>query len=145
MKPHPAIYATSTEAEAAFYHAFESCDINAMMRVWSSDHDVVCIHPFGKRLVGRAAIKESWAQIFEQDIKLNFKISDQLYFAEKGLAIHLVHENILVGDTTHFQPHVLATNVYLKTKQGWHLVGHHASASPEPDVKNARNSPGLVH
>lgn len=145
MKQHPAIYATSREAEAAFYHAFETCDLNAMMRVWSDDDEIICIHPLGKRLAGRAAIKESWAQIFSQDIKLNFKISDPIYFNEKSLAIHLVHENILVGDTTHFQPPVLATNVYFKTKQGWRLIAHHASASPEPDMKNARSNPGLIH
>ncbi len=145
MKQHPAIYATSREAEAAFYHAFETCDINAMMKVWNEDDEIICIHPTGKRLVGRASVKESWLQIFNQDIKLNFKISDQFYFDEKGLAIHLVHENILVGDTTHFQPPVLATNLYLKTKQGWRLVAHHASASPEPDVKSPRNSPELLH
>lgn len=145
MKQHPAIYVTSREAEAAFYHAFETGDINAMMRVWHDDDEIVCVHPHGKRLIGRAAIRESWVQIFSQDIKLNFKISDQVYFNEKNLAIHMVHENILVGDTTHFQPPVLATNLFLNTKQGWRLIAHHASASPEPDMKNTRSSPSLLH
>lgn len=144
MKQHSPIYSTSREAEAAFYHAFETCDISAMMKVWNDDDEIICIHPMGVRSVGRASVKSSWLQIFSQDIKLNFKISDQFYFAEKNLAVHLVHENILVGDATHFQPPVLATNIYINTKNGWRLAAHHASPSPEPDV-HSRVHPGFLH
>jgi ketosteroid isomerase-like protein len=54
-------------------------------------------------------------------------------------AVHNVLERVEV--LTPQGPHhafVLATNVYHKTAQGWHLVAHHASpgSAHEPDDDN---------
>ncbi|HXZ95937.1 MAG TPA: nuclear transport factor 2 family protein, partial [Burkholderiales bacterium] len=56
------IFPTPQDAEAAFYEAFESADLDAMMAVWAEDEEVVCVHPSGPRLTGIAQVRESWRQ-----------------------------------------------------------------------------------
>ena len=55
---------TPEEAEYAFYEAMRQGDAALMMRVWSDDEDVVCIHPGGLRTLGARAVREAWKQIF---------------------------------------------------------------------------------
>jgi hypothetical protein len=41
---------------------------------------------------------------------------------------------------------VLATNVYVKTVQGWRLAAHHASpGSPEQPASPGGDGPGTLH
>ena len=58
------IFTSPEEAETAFYAALSRADLDGMMAVWSEDEEVVCIHPGSIRLVGLAAIRESWRQLF---------------------------------------------------------------------------------
>ena len=45
-------FPTAQDAEAAFYEAFETGDLEAMMNVWAEDEEIVCVHPGEARLVG---------------------------------------------------------------------------------------------
>ncbi len=56
-------YATSRQAEQAFYDAFQRADVDEMMKVWADEDRIICIHPMGPRLDGRAAVAQSWRQI----------------------------------------------------------------------------------
>ena len=38
-----ASYPTPQDAEAAFYEALESADLDAMMQVWADDEEIVCM------------------------------------------------------------------------------------------------------
>jgi ketosteroid isomerase-like protein len=40
---------------------------------------------------------------------------------------------------------VLATNVYMKTAQGWRLVAHHASPGEEPAEPMPGDAPTTLH
>lgn len=40
---------------------------------------------------------------------------------------------------------VVATNVYLKTAQGWRMVAHHASPGTATEVQEASASPKVLH
>ncbi len=129
MSKKSRVLGSADAIELAFYAAIARADITALMALWADDDDIVCIHPGAPRLVGHAAIRASWEMIFERGgvqirpvqlhVSLNLMVS-----------IHNLVEEI---DNDLREPqdmHVLATNVYIKTAQGWRIVTHHASIAP---------------
>jgi len=40
---------------------------------------------------------------------------------------------------------VIATNVYLKTVQGWRLVAHHASPGSSRELPESADTPSTIH
>lgn len=133
MKPRR--FATSREAEVAFYGAFEQRDLEAMMTVWADSDNTVCIHPLGPTLVGRSAIEQSWEAIFRTSPRMKFRIDAQRRTEDATVAVHVVHEHIEVPDQHHV---VIATNVYHLTKLGWCMVLHHASPAPGAGTQPVR-------
>ena len=125
-------YSTSEQAEEAFYSAFQKGDIEMMMSVWSIDKDIICIHPGGPRLEGHKIIRESWEQIFAHERDIKFEINHKRILVENHIAIHHVIEAISVDNE--LQSEIVATNVYCKTKNGWHMILHHASPELLPSI-----------
>ena len=122
------MFHSSQEAETAFYAAFESADLEAMMKVWAEEPTIVCIHPMSARIEGWAAVRESWAQILSgSGDELQFKITNSIISESDGLATHLVYENITFGPGMTERSIVLATNVYRNTDSGWRMICHHGS------------------
>jgi len=133
------IYTTPQDAEAAFYEAIEKADLEAMMAVWADD-DILCVHPGGARLVGVEQVRESWRQIFASGQTLRFRLRNQQSVNGMTLVVHSVYEQISVAGQAQERNPAVATNIYLRTENGWRMVVHHASispASPEPDSKRA--------
>ncbi len=122
-------YSTPQDADQAFYRAFESADIEAMMEVWAGDQGVTCIHPGSHRLQGCAAIKSSWQQIFTNGASLRFTLTDSRYTQDTHLAVHMVKENIRVDGV--LQGVMLATNIYQFIDGSWRMMLHHASPEPQ--------------
>lgn len=117
------------EVESAFYDALNRGDVEALMRLWADDDEIVCIHPGGPRLHGHVAIQASWEAILENGA-LHVRPS-QLYEAHNLMsAVHTVVEGVTAAEGE--PAHLLATNVYLKTPQGWRMVLHHVSVAPGP-------------
>jgi ketosteroid isomerase-like protein len=114
----------------AFYQAFESRDIDAMMAAWAEDEDIVCVHPGGPRLVGYEAVRAGWEQLFASDTKLSFKLVEIVVIETVGLALQSAIEHVTVGDDPKPRGTAIATNVFLRTPSGWRLVVHHASPAP---------------
>ncbi len=129
-------FATSWEAEAAFYTAFEHKDLKAMMSVWADDDDdhIICIHPLGLALIGRKAVEQSWKAIFRDAMPMKFRIEEQHRTEDGNIVVHVVHEHIELAEQSHT---VLATNVYHLTELGWCMVLHHASPPPAVDRPTA--------
>jgi len=124
------LFSTPEEAEAAFYDAIEKADMAALDAVWSQDENIVCVHPGASRIEGRAAVMESFQQMFSEAPILNFSIVDTLYTGNESLAIHLVREEIaLDGQVVSI---MVSTNIYQMEEGGWRMLLHHAS--PEPDT-----------
>jgi ketosteroid isomerase-like protein len=120
---------SAEQVEAAFYDAISRADIETVMGLWADDEEIVCIHPGGPRLVGHAAVRGSWEQIFEgggvQIRPVQATVTQNMLTSVRSI-IEEVHRSIS-------QPkdiHILATNIYMKTAQGWRLVAHHASVVP---------------
>jgi hypothetical protein len=107
-------------ANAAFYDAFASNDIESMDELWARGVDVVCIHPGWPPLYGRAEIMESWRSILlgaeTPDILCDDPRATRI--AEAGLVT--CYEQI--GDQT-----LVASNAFVLQDGVWQLVHHQAS------------------
>ncbi len=51
-------------ANAAFYDAFQSCDVAKMKAVWSDSDDVTCVHPGHPLISGADLVLNSWRALF---------------------------------------------------------------------------------
>ena len=143
--PAAALHASPDDAEAEFYEALQRGDIVQLMAVWADDDEIVCVHPGGGRLVGSAAIRASFEAIFASGaIPVQ---PEQIHRLQAlGSAVHHLVERITVGGAeAPQQAWVLATNVYVKTAQGWRLAAHHASPADPGDVTVAGDAPSTLH
>ena len=129
---------SSAEAESAFYAAFEHLDLDLMKATWHQSDDVFCIHPGGPIQSGYERVLKHWAFILEnsEPAEIDYKLVK--VFEQDSLAIHLVEETIGSGDQA---VTVLVTNTYIKTREGWRLLSHHASLPPsEQSVSGTKKS-----
>jgi ketosteroid isomerase-like protein len=126
-------YETPEEAEAAFYRCFERGDAGQMMAVWEQSDDIVCIHPFGQRLEGVAAVEQGWGGILSGRQRLQFRVESALSYTDDQLVVHAVLEHIrVIGDDTAHMP-IIATNIYRLGDDGWRMILHHSSPQPKPE------------
>jgi uncharacterized protein (TIGR02246 family) len=145
-KPPPAaLHASPDDVETQFYEAMQRGDITQLMAVWADDDEVVCVHPGGGRLVGAAAIRASFEAIFAQGTVP--VVPEQVHRLQSlGSAVHHLVEHIRVDGPEGVQEAwALATNVYVKTAQGWRLAAHHASAVDPDEVAAAGEGPSTLH
>jgi ketosteroid isomerase-like protein len=138
----PAIFTTPADAATAFYRAFESKDIDAMMATWAEDEEIVCVHPAGHRLVGYDAVRAGWEQIFAADESLAFELNEIVLIETVGLAMQSALEHIFSGRDKRSRGTAFATNVLMRTPSGWRVVAHHASPAPASRVAQ---SAGPLH
>ena len=126
---------SAQHAEAAFYAAFESADVDAMMAVWAQDETVFCVHPGGGRLSGVAAVRNAWRSIFSDGPTLRFALAELQTFTLPTVAVHTLYERISVRGEDSPPYRVMATNIYLLTTEGWRILGHHASPLPRVQLR----------
>ena len=128
------LFASAEEAEDAFYQAFKTANLTAMMRVWLDADYVECIHPMQHSLMGIDAIEESWQEVFNDGTEIQFETVETHQLTKNDLAIHVVNEDIRLNGNQYAQ--ILATNIYENTPDGWRMILHHAApASQHPDNK----------
>jgi uncharacterized protein (TIGR02246 family) len=138
-------YITPHDAEAAFYEAFEKGDLDAMMGVWADDDDIVCVHPGGPRLAGVEEVREGWRQIFAGGQTLRFRLRQQQTLNGMTLVVHSVYEQITVANEARARQPVIATNIYMRTENGWRMVVHHASPAPVASEAEGKPGPKTLH
>ena len=136
-------FTTALEAEAAFYQALAQGDLDALMAVWSEDEEVVCVHPGGPRIVGLAAVRDTWRQILSGG-GLKIDVSQAVVSASAMMAMHCVFERVAGEGALQSGPTLAATNVYVRGAKGWRMVLHHASPTPE-QADFGDLSPRVVH
>ena len=140
-----ALMASVDDAEAQFYEALQRGDIERLMAVWSDDDDIVCVHPGGPRMVGHAAIRATFEAMFANG-PIPVRPERLKRIESAGCAVHNVVERIDIrsaeGPRTAW---VIATNVYLKTTQGWRLVAHHASPGASREAPEVTEAPSTLH
>ena len=138
------LYTTPQDAEAAFYEAIEKADLEAMMGVWADD-DIVCVHPGGARLAGVEQVRESWRQIFASGQTLRFRLRHQQSVNGMTLVVHSVYEHISIAGQAQERSPVVATNIYMRTENGWRMVVHHASIAPSSSETEGKRAPKTLH
>lgn len=137
--------ASPDEIEQQFYEALQRGDIDRLMEVWSDDEDISCVHPGGPRVVGAGAIRAAFESIFANGA-VNARPEKIRRLQTLSCSVHSVLEQIHVmtpeGPQTAW---VVATNVYLKTAQGWRLVSHHASPGSPREVQEIVEAASTLH
>lgn len=141
-----ALHASPEDAEAQFYDALRDGDLDRVMAVWADEEDIVCVHPGGARVVGPRAVRAAFEAIFASG-QLAVHPEHVKVVQAMGSAVHSVLERIDVvtveGPRTGW---VVATNVYVKTGQGWRMVAHHASpGAPDELPEVAEPTPSILH
>lgn len=117
---------------ALFYEAFESADLDTMQDLWLDDDNTVCVHPGVLPVRGTRPISRSWALVMANTPYIQFFLTDIEVSVRDGTASVTCTENVLTGDER-TGPDVfgggkaVATNVFVRTADGWRLWIHHAS------------------
>ncbi len=143
--PAAALLATPDDVEAQFYDALREGDLARAMAVWADDDEVVCVHPAGGRVFGPRAVRATFEAIFANGpIPVHAEHVHRVQ--AMGTAVHSVLERIDAvtseGPRTGW---VTATNVYVKTAQGWRMVAHHASPGSADAPRPAGEAPATLH
>jgi len=144
-KSLPLMGGSADETEASFYEALQTADLERLMACWADEDDVLCVHPGGPRLLGLGAIRAAFETIFNNGSPRRrpeaVRKIDSL-----GCAVHSVRERIeVMSPQGPVQAFVLATNVYLKTAQGWRLAAHHASPGATSETADISDAPPVLH
>jgi uncharacterized protein (TIGR02246 family) len=140
-----ALLGTPDDVEAQFYEALQQADLGKLMAVWSDDDEIACVHPGGPRLMGHAAIRASFEAIFANGA-IALQPQGVRRLQALGCAVHHLVERVTRVDAQgQRRAWVLATNVYIKTAQGWRMVAHHASPGEEPAEPMPGVAPATLH
>ncbi len=138
--PLAVLMASPDEIEAQFYEALQAGDLDRLMSLWVHDEMVRMIPPGGSPIVGATAIRASFGALFSRG-PVAVQAADVTRLTTDQLAVHQVRERVLVPNSGEGGgpqvAWVLATNVYMRTAEGWRMVLHHASpgtADESPSV-----------
>jgi ketosteroid isomerase-like protein len=116
-----------------------------MMAIWADDEEIVCVHPGAARLVGPRAVRAAFESIFA-----NGGVAVQPEHVQRlltmGTAVHSVLERVEVATSEGPRSGwIVATNVYVKTEQGWRMAAHHASPGTIEALPEAPDTPSVLH
>lgn len=136
-------FPTPQDCEAAFYEALETNNLEAMMEVWAEDEEIVCVHPGGPRLAGYEQVRASWAAICASGQRLKVQITQPVITQSMMSSVHSVHETLSLASDPKSSQTVVATNVYMRTANGWRMIVHHAA--PAPELPRSSDTPKILH
>ncbi|MGH9137519.1 MAG: nuclear transport factor 2 family protein [Acidimicrobiales bacterium] len=121
-------------ANAAFYGAFESRDLDRMSDVWEHSDRVTVVHPGWPMLRGWGAVSGSWFALFGGPQRLQFILTNEQVHAADDVGWVTLDENLLDGDA--IGGTVAALNVFVRADDGrWRMVAHHGSPVARRDVE----------
>ena len=133
------------DTEQQFYEALQRGDIERLMAAWSDDEDISCVHPGGPRVIGASAIRAVFESMFAHG-SINVRPEQVHRLQTHNCAVHSVLERVTVMTAEGEQAGwVVATNVYLKTPQGWRLVSHHASPGSPHEAQEIVEAASTLH
>ena len=136
---------TPDEIELELYAALQAGDIERLMAVWSDDDEISCVHPGGSRIVGAAAIRASCEAMFANG-RIAAEPQQVRRVESHSGAVHSVIERVRVQAAQGEQfAWVVATNVYMKSAEGWRLVAHHASPGSATEPEELAEAASTLH
>ena len=145
LKAAQALMTSADETEASFYEAMRQGDVDKVMTVWADDEEIACVSPGGPRTVGTVAVRAVFAAALSAG-PLHITIEHVRRMETAVCAVHHVTEKVQAMTSEGLQTaFVIATNVYLRTPQGWRMVAHHASAGMPNDVPDITEPHATLH
>lgn len=123
-------------ANAGFYAAIETADMDLMESLWLPGDETVCVHPGSEPLRGTPSILRSWTVVMANLPYVQFFLTDVCVSVRGDVASIHCSENVLSApDGTSVESfaggRAVATNVFVRTSAGagavWRLWAHHAS------------------
>ena len=145
LKAAQALMTSADETEASFYEAMRQGDVDKVMTVWADDEEIACVSPGGPRTVGTVAVRAVFAAALSAG-PLHITIEHVRRMETAVCAVHHVTEKVQAMTSEGLQTaFVIATNVYLRTPQGWRMVAHHASAGMANDVPDITEPHATLH
>ena len=116
------------EANTRFYRAFELFDIEEMNELWDKELAVTCIHPGWPLIQGRSEILQSWINIFNNTMVMQFTITESSIKIEGEWGWIVCTESLrsVVNGKVN-EGRVEATNIFRRVENQWYLVHHHGS------------------
>jgi hypothetical protein len=121
-------------ANRAFYRAFNDRDYAAMETIWAPSGAMVCLHPGQPPLHERADILESWRGILGHPESPRVRCVGEWVIGRAGLAMVVCREILANGQ-------LMATNSFARSREGWHMVGHHSGPVPSIELARAQGAP----
>ncbi len=118
-------------ANRAFYRAFNDRDYQAMEGIWAPAGAMVCLHPGQPPLHERADILESWRGILRHPESPRVRCVGEWVIGRAGLAIVVCREILANGQ-------LMATNSFVRSGTGWHMVGHHSGPVPTIEIERGQ-------
>jgi len=106
-------------ANAAFYAAFDRCDIDAMDAIWARSSLAACVHPGWRPLRGRAEVMASWRAILLGPGAPSIRCAQPSAHACGDTAFVVCVEKLPGGD-------LVASNFFVREDSAWKLLHHHA-------------------
>lgn len=126
---------TIIAANAAFYEAFSTGDIEDLAGLWADDDNISCIHPGWPAIIGRTAVISSWRDLFDSPGRPQIVCQEPYAIIMGGCGHVLCIE--LVG------PAALAASNHFRNINGiWRLVHHQASKIARTVGQVSTSSPG---
>ena len=118
-------------ANKKFYKAFNARDLDAMKSVWSSQGNLICVHPGWSPLNGFEPIMESWQGIFKNSGNMDIQVSDITVTASEDLAwVSCVEQIYTIASNGVLASKVFSTNLFQINEGSWKMIMHHASPMP---------------
>ena len=126
-------------ANAAFYAALETCDLDAMSDVWEHSDRVTVTHPGWPTIRGWSKVSASWSAIFRNTGYIQFVLTDEEVSLHGDTAWVTLDENIIQsvddepvaeGDLAPLAgARATAINVFVRESPdgGWAMVAHHSA------------------
>ena len=145
LKATQALMTSADETEASFYDAMRHGDVDKVMACWAEDEEIACVSPGGPRTVGTVAVRAAFAATLVAG-PVHITIEHVRRMETAVCAVHHVTEKVQAMTTEGLQTaFVIATNVYLRTPQGWRMVAHHASAGMPQDLPDITEPHSTLH
>ncbi len=120
-------------ANRAFYRAFNDRDYAVMENIWAPAGAMVCLHPGQPPLHERADILESWRGILRHPESPRVRCIGEWVIGRGGLAIVVCREILANGQ-------LMATNSFVRSGTGWHMVGHHSGPAPTIEIERGQGT-----
>lgn len=145
IKAAQALMTTADETEASFYDAMRHGDVDKVMACWADDEEIASVSPGGPRTVGTVAVRAAFAATLATG-PVHITIEHVRRMETAVCAVHHVTEKVQAVTSEGLQTaFVIATNVYLRTPQGWRMVAHHASAGMPQDLPDISEPRSTLH